>query len=1056
MRNYFYGLFALLLFGLMSFSEGKPCPGRTRPHKTRCDAYYKCTEINDQKHVWVPAKCEEGLIYEHSLGVCVLPADDWECGLNATADTNRNPPSRSSPSANKDADFYVVTNAREELEAGHRRNDKFDDGKVEIVIGTGVSSEEVEGGDALYDGSGNGGELVQLDDLINVENREANDVVMLKDKEEAGGEVIKPEMHEVLLDAEKKEELNEVLETIKTKAEIGQPSSNIDPKLTAHLQRLSQLVEGLKQTYQNSDTPSQDLRPDQLNAFLAHFNIKNKFENLEPHGEEEEKDEMAPVIVKGMNKTGAVKKDNIKKLNPETKVVLSNILPKRYQQLQHGGNDGGYSNSQIVVNRPEGAVLFALPQSQGEHHFVERPEYSSDNSPKISEDTLKTVLELSKQMIASQNIPSVIHNPAYYAPPIMQPIVLTQSPFSTDYYGARPPPALHHGGNGDDDGNEGGYSSVFSSDHHYHGYKSHKKPPRKTSHDKSPATTIIHNNVIPLHLTSTGGSQGSVDKLDSYGQNLNLYPPLDSQEERPDNLVGDGYAGGNGKPVYENNKYGIRTTRRPSGTTTTQMPSYGHTIRPNDFHPTSHSFNKYFTPSEHLNNQNVNSIFQTTDNYGNLLPRPSSQQGQSQSSSYSETDNSNNYGTANQGYEQSMFSEDHLQQHQPQYPNSVDEEDTDMIQYTFGNPKPSHAEGNLQMQQYSGSQSVFSSNNNNNNHYMPRPSGSSPANNMMYNPSAISTNSYNPSSSSANAYNPLLSLSSSSSSSSSSNVYNPLTALSYSGSSSGNKYPNKAGTQLVNIGGNFISIDAFQNSILPLMGGNAQAAPNVEVITCAAGVRQPNTTDCTRYYVCSKKDGKVLSYSCPPYTAFNADTRICDARTYALCSPDNEVPQTYSVNENKRLQMEALKAMQEAKRKQQQQQQQMQQQQQLANILQQYTMQSAASASMNSNTNPMLNSYNSPTGSDEQNMLQSYMQQNSAASLMPGTTARPQLTPTKSKKRKYYCKEGDKIPDQTSISSYFVCYKNAQGQMKGHKMTCSKGLLFCPKTTMCTLPSKCS
>lgn len=264
------------------------------------------------------------------------------------------------------------------------------------------------------------------------------------------------------------------------------------------------------------------------------------------------------------------------------------------------------------------------------------------------------------------------------------------------------------------------------------------------------------------------------------------------------------------------------------------------------------------------------------------------------------------------------------------------------------------------------------------------------------------------------------------------------------------------GSQLVNFGGNFISVDVFQNSILPLMGGNAQAA-NVEVITCAAGVRQPNSTDCTRYYVCSKKDGKVLSYSCPPYTAFNAETRICDARTYALCSPEANAVPTYSVSENKRLQMEAMKALQEANRKQamqqqQQQHQQVMQAQHLANILQQYQPQSSNSNSLNS-----ISSYS--TTSAEQNMLQSYMQQAaSMASLITSTTKRPHVSANQqsSKKRKYYCKEGDKIADQTSISSYFVCYKNAQGQMKGHKMTCSKGLLFCPKSTMCTLPSKCS
>ncbi|XP_075152191.1 uncharacterized protein LOC142226187 [Haematobia irritans] len=997
MRKYYYGLFALLLFGVISSSEGKACPERTRPHKTRCNAYYKCTEINADKHVWVPTLCEEGLIYEHSLEVCVLPADDWECGHKDRSEKNTKSATNRNQNSSREADYYVVANGNDDIE-DNIINDKYDDGKVEIIISTGVSREEDEEANEeqnendRYDGSGNGNELVELDDLMTAENRETDDVVMIKE----GGE--SPQKN-TDLDMEKKEELVEVLQTIKTKSEIGQPSSNIDPNLTAHLQRLSQLVDGLKQTYQaqNEKEPTQEMRPDQLNAFLAHFNIKNKFDSLDPNGEYETSTASTEATT---NKTTKLVRNEItKKLNPETKVVLTNIIPKRYGSQHGSANAGGYSNSQIVVNRPEGAVLFALPG--GDHHFAEHPEHYSDNSPKISQDTLKTVLELSKQMIASQNMPNVIQNPAYYPPSIMQPILLTQSPFSSDYYGGH----YDH----DHEDHSGGYPSVFSSD--YHHYK--KKPP-KSSYDKG--ATIIHNNVIPLHLTSGSGS-GDKHVLDSYGQNLGLYPPVDDQGERPDTYHLD-----NTPTSYEANKYSTHTTRRPS---TTHMPSYGNTVRPYDFRPTSANFNKYFTPSEHLNNQNANNIFQTTDNYGNAMNnrRPSSSQ--ISSSYHGDSTDTDDYGSPsihsgpNKVYQhsnpQAIYSEDHIQQHQPQYPDSIDDDDSDVITYTYGHKKPVQVDGNLHLQ-YSSDQaesSVFSTGKN---PYMKRPS--------------ISVTSYNPTSS--NSFNTMPSSSYGSSTSSSSKTKFTHSSSGYS-----------EGSQLVNFGGNFISIDVFRNSILPLLGGNGVQDPSVEVITCAAGVRQPNTTDCTRYYVCSKKDGKVLSYSCPPYTAFNSDTRICDARTYALCGPEatsNMVP-SYSVADNKRLQMETLKALQEAKRKQALQQQQAQQ---VANILQQYSSQPSMSSS-------------SLGDSGETNMLQPYMQQAaSLASMGTSTTSRPHVSHQSSKKRKYYCKEGDKIADQTSISSYFVCYKNAQGQMKGHKMTCSKGLLFCPKSTMCTLPSKCS
>jgi len=150
--------------------------------------------------------------------------------------------------------------------------------------------------------------------------------------------------------------------------------------------------------------------------------------------------------------------------------------------------------------------------------------------------------------------------------------------------------------------------------------------------------------------------------------------------------------------------------------------------------------------------------------------------------------------------------------------------------------------------------------------------------------------------------------------------------------------------------------------------------------------------------------------------------------------------------------MEAIKMLSEAKRRQEA----ALKAQSIANLLQQYgSTQQAAPSGISSNI--------------EADPLDSYVVSLPDISMATTTTttSRPTIiqsnnglvggsSGSSAKKRKYYCKEGDKIPDQTSISSYFVCYKNAQGQMKGHKMSCSKSLLFCPKTLMCTLASKCT
>lgn len=931
--------------------------------------------------------------------------------------------------SNTDADVYIISNADDE---DNNNITNKDDGKVEIIMDDNLSDEDKaeESDEDLFDGSGNGGELVELDGLMPAENRQVEEASQTIQENN--------QIYNSKNEVRKKEKLEEMLHTIKNKSEVGQPSSNIDPNLTAQLQRLSQLIDGLKQTYQTSDTKQQNaldsLRPDQLNAFLAHFNIKNKFDTLDPSESLTPNSTITATTTPKPNRTLNYKQDATSKLNPETKVVLSNILPHGYSLNKHENSNsgGGYSNSQIVVNRPEGSVLFSLPT---EHHFVERPEYSPVNAPKISEETLKTVLELSKQMIAQQNVPKIIPNPTYYASPIMQPILLTpqvDSPFSTNYL----PPQ-----------NSNGFSfkghSPFSGVGYNQNYK-FKKPSKRPHHngsnnkykgssnDDKTSTTIIHNNVIPVHVSTT--NSGEKEILDSYGHSLGLYPV--HHEERP-STNNDYYGNSNSNSNspyssnYQSSEHSSQTTERPLYVTmSTTTSSYSTTPRPFSYHPTDSTINQYFTPSEHLGDHNVNNVFPTVDNFG-TIPRPMKKKKPNQQI-YKPTDsNDDSYTPVNQLFPQLNNRNVHIRPNSQDFnsmeSNNDDElnnyqednndDESQVVTYTYGRKKRpttqlSKFENYAQSSPHSSFNSIFSSNN----QYLSRPDTKTP--NMM-------TLSNSQSSVGKNKYSPISS---------------PISSA----------YAD--GTQLVNVGGNFISFDVFQNSILPMMGGNPESLSsglnNIEVITCATGVRQPNTTDCTRYYVCSKKDGKVLSYSCPPYTAFNSEARICDARTYAMCTPNAPTP-TYSVSENKRIQLETLKALQEANRRQMlQQQQQTIKAQNFANLLQQY----------NSPSNPSYTSLSSPQNQDssEQNMLNSYLQQSATMGQSFATTSRPQIATPTVKKRKYYCKEGDKIADQTSINNYFVCYKNAQGQMKGHKMTCSKSLLFCPKITMCTLPSKCS
>ncbi|XP_037710311.1 uncharacterized protein LOC119547493 [Drosophila subpulchrella] len=1000
-----------LISGLFYFSEGKPCPEKTRPHKTRCDAFYKCRELPSNSHVWIPVKCNEGLVYESSLGSCVLPGEDWECLTPSEMSSTQSPPKQ-------DADILIVNDMDEAglllSESSHK-----DDGTVEIVLDSTLSSEEDQevakrkptsdedmSTSHNFDSSGDG-ELVELDSptALKPENREE----------------VTPSDVEHRTEVEKlKTELNQVAGI----SEIAKPGSPIDPNLTAHLQRLSQLIDGLQQTYQKTDKPQAEMRPDQLNAFLAHFDIKNRYEMMNPMDQTSQSTTIATTSTTEApkttpklpephsNKTRLQEHLSHHRLEPETKLMLSNALP----YSSHGTTGQGYANSQIVVNRPEGSVMFALPsgfgmsQEQGggaysNRHPVQSHEYS-DHEPKISEDTLKTVLELSKQMIAAQNLPKVLPNPGFngaYYQPILQPLFVSPqgNPFQ-QYYGMPPP---------------------LTPNYNYMQHKKHSSGGGSSSNNgyNKPSTTIIHNNVIPVHLSST--SSGEKEVLDTYGNSLGVYPSMD-------------------KHVTASQANGVEymTTGRPISVTptpSTYSSQYGSqspfasdytltTPRPFEHQPSTATVATYYTPSPHLGEHNANRVYQPTESYPTMnMPRPMDLfPGQIDADRVNIRPNS-------QKIESMEMDEDMIKanyQSGSGNGNGNDNGNTLPHVLTYSSDMSQQlAPGNGYLEQSYSHQQHQQHQQHHHHPYMPRPTMSS----SIY------------SDSDGNMEMSMFT--------SGPNI-NPFKGDSL-------KYPGSASTpangQLVNFNGNFISLDVFQKSILPLMTKSPSALNelgNVEVITCQAGVRQPNITDCTRYFVCSKKDGKVLSYSCPPYTGFNKQTRICDAPTYAQCS--NVLPAFggYTIDSNRRLQMEAIKMLSEAKRRQEA----ALKAQSIANLLQQYgSTQQAAPTGISSNI--------------EADPLDSYVVNLPDISLATTTTttSRPTIiqsnngliggsSGSSAKKRKYYCKEGDKIPDQTSISSYFVCYKNAQGQMKGHKMSCSKSLLFCPKTLMCTLASKCT
>jgi len=60
-------------------------------------------------------------------------------------------------------------------------------------------------------------------------------------------------------------------------------------------------------------------------------------------------------------------------------------------------------------------------------------------------------------------------------------------------------------------------------------------------------------------------------------------------------------------------------------------------------------------------------------------------------------------------------------------------------------------------------------------------------------------------------------------------------------------------------------------------------------IPCTTGVRMPNFTDCTRYYICNATTNTILSYACPPNMAFNVYKHVCEKGVYNWCKQQTMV-----------------------------------------------------------------------------------------------------------------------------------------------------------------------
>lgn len=764
--------------------------------------------------------------------------------------------------------------------------------------------------------------------------------------------------------------------------------NNADPSgtVSTHLQRLSQIIKGLS----SDQYQSFELGPDELNEFLALQKIKVELGNskeiiinpnsrpIPSNGQINSNDFNQIIDLQNkVKKLGAIRDTFSTPPTPSEYVASGNgFYPSGATTFHISATnamknpsfpDAGFTTSQIVVNRPEGSVVFSLPPPSAHDSNYEKRK----NEPSISEETLKTLLEISKQMQSSNKMSGISPLTTASSPlilPVVQPVFNYPLPILPNFkdgnsYDMRPMQKISSiSGNLNEDGDVGqqpediGLSTVI-----------HNHIPITISQLGTPSSTRR-----PTNEESIYDSYGTKLSSESHGQQYYPHLPVnDAPTQLPITTASAEY----GYQSAVNSKFG----RYPPFTTNqiqaNQSPYNHGVIDPQQPLPAfssddSRYTEKYYTPTPHLNSNNVN-------RYVNLEARP--------------------YPTIRPSTYDPMGASSVLQ---PSY-----------------SPAPAAIS-----QQYSPSYSdEFDRNGNENS------KGESDSENSEYNYS---------SSDGASGENVMDLLTN----------YNMATSVmratkkpifEFKPSSSENH------KQIVNLGGNYMSLETYQSSIEPFI---QNAAPQVEVLTCATGVRQANSSDCTRYFVCNAKTGKVLSYSCPPYTAFNPDTKICNTKTFSDCHPmviRNHVPVNasqknvqqdaqYSLLEAQRIRAEALKA------------------QHMAHMIKMETQKiidghrlrnrpfvpAGAKATRAPSPTPPMRSKKRPLPK-------------------PVSTSGKEATKTASR-RKIPCRTEGKLADTLSKYNYFICFKDSDGKMLARKMLCPAKLVFCRSTKLCTSTQRCT
>lgn len=861
--------------------------------------------------VWLPLSCHDGLVYDKNLRSCVIPEFEWDC-LNKNERTQI---------SGDDANIYEVDN-------------------LEIYE------------DRLAQQTERSEEAPEIFDENFMEKSGDDEFIEVIDGQEEFRPIDQRQIARIVEMNSSGDESDEVNYSGDGFTDFTTPSS---VAITTHLQRLTQLMEKVWQNSESESTAEPELTPADLNRFLAQETIQmetTKNFNDDTKTPMPANGKIHPEIMNEvLKKQQKIHKDALKlvtiPMDQTTPTMSKNNFLFMGQdsmtdiELKSGANP----NHQIVVNRPEGSVLFNVPIQ----------EKTKENLPVLSEEVLRTVLEISKQLASQRHPTKDVYIPHNYVQPIYYPY----------------PIPMNTGGSN--------YAATNNS--------------KSENHEKVKTKGNLKDKESWYDLESHGNQRPNGDYM---GISYQSFPG-----NRFGNLKGNKNSGNPKRPNSEADD------------------SY------EDQFPYNPTYYQNFHQSSPIYYNRVNQPQNYQDRYGSLSESSSAAKIRHGSlKNKVKIDNRHDL-VADNFNNRKPSSEDY---YPFQRPNNNNNKFTKIYRNPY-RPKENHH-----------MQHSYHHLNNDEEEYDSEDEENRP---VVIQSSAHYLEHANKRQKIRNKNKPLKESISFESNFKKKNDFAAYSDDDMDDSVEGEaeeSYDDSNGDKLVSLGGHYYNIDSFKASILPLLKNEDK----VDVLECSVGTRQPNATDCKRYYVCNPSTKVVTSYTCPTFTAFNEKSRMCDAKAYSTCKTQQESKN--SIIENRWIHMETLKALAQAKAE-------AQKAQKIANMLRRQQQPVIK--------DPVYEYENEEVLEDEEEseipIFIPSSTTTTTSTTKPPRRKSPSTSSKQKKKKRAKCREPGKFYDPNSKENYYLCFLDQQSnKLKRKKIPCASGLIFCRESKFCTLQTKCN